>query len=38
MTGFESFIYALGSLTFSVAVAGVLLWGIGLVDRPRKEL
>lgn len=37
MTGFESFIYTLGALTFSVGGAFALLYPIWLLERPRRK-
>lgn len=36
MTGFESFIYYLGSITFAVAVTAAAFWLIDRVERPRR--
>jgi hypothetical protein len=35
MTGFETFIYVLGSLTFAIACTAAAMWLIDRIEHPR---
>ena len=37
MSGFETFIYILGCVTFSVAITTAVFFVIGVIERPRGK-
>lgn len=37
MSGFESFIYMLGAVTFAAAVPTIMFWLINRIERPRRR-
>ena len=35
MSGFEHFIYMLGTYTFAIAVPAITFWLVGIIERPK---